>query len=307
MPPSRVAPATSGWRPATSSQIPLPCRDLTSREGGIRSVPRGHPPPSPAPQSLEIKPLEAGPVPATDLAMSTSSAPAAPHPSVRLASDEDLVATLLCTRGTRVEARKKAGRLLSDVGGLAGLARLGEATGQFEGIPTQAAQRLIAAVEIGLRCAQPTHDQTSVVASSEDIVALLGPRLRHLMHEQVWMVGLDARNVVTSRCRVAEGGQHGCALLARDVLRLAVQLGAHAFVLAHNHPGGDPRPSAEDVHLTEQLSSAAVCVGIPLIDHVIVTRRGHSSMLKLGLIPDLSWERGSRRVAESRSSIGRSG
>lgn len=236
--------------------------------------------------------------------MSTTTAPANPLSSVRLASDEDLVATLLSTRGTRGEARKKAARLLSDVGGLAGLARLGDATNQFDGLPTQAAQRLIAAVEIGLRCAQPTHDPTSVVASSEDIVALLGPRLRHLMHEQVWMVGLDARNVVTSRCRVAEGGQHGCALLARDVLRLAVQLGAHAFVLAHNHPGGDPRPSAEDVHLTEQLSSAAVCVGVPLIDHVIVTRTGHTSMLNLGLIPNLSWEGASRRVAEFRRRAG---
>lgn len=170
-----------------------------------------------------------------------------------------------------------------------GLARLGGAA-HIDGLAPGVAHRLAVAVELGLRCAEPSLKPVPVVSCSEDIVALLGPRLRSLQHEQVWMVGLDARNGVTSRCRVAEGGQHGCALLVRDVLRVAVQFGAHCFVLAHNHPGGDPRPSAEDVHLTEKISAAALCVGIPLLDHVIITRRAHTSLLKLGLIPEMGEE-----------------
>lgn len=210
------------------------------------------------------------------------------HASARHASTEDLLTVLLAGRGGRGPARKKAARLLAACGGLAGLARLGEGVRHVEDLAPVAADRLAAAFELGLRCAQPTGRRTAVIACSDDIVAQLGPRLRHLMHEQVWMIGLDARNVVLATCRIAEGGQHGCALLARDVLRVAVQIGAHSFVLAHNHPGGDPRPSAEDVHLTEQIASAAACVGIPLIDHVIVTRSGHSSLLNLGLVPNLT-------------------
>ena len=229
-----------------------------------------------------------GPGRASLLAMKTS-APSQPS-SARQASDEELVANLMSGRGGRQAARKKAARLLSDFGGLAGLARIGGAAAQLEKLDPGEATRLAAAVELGMRCSEPMRERPAVVVSSDDIVALLGPRLRHLMHEQVWMVGLDARNAVTSKCRIAEGGQHGCALLARDVLRVVVQLGAHAFVLAHNHPGGDPRPSAEDVHLTEQISAAAACVGVPLIDHVIVTRSGHTSLLNLGLIPDLASE-----------------
>ena len=218
-----------------------------------------------------------------------ASRPTPPYAHPKLASDEDLVATLVADR-VGSASRKRAEDLLSQVGGLPGLARLGDAIPRFDGIAPAAAHRLAVAVEIGLRCAEPSLKPVPVVSCSDDVVAVIGPRLRYLQHEQVWMVGLDARNGVTSRCRVAEGGQHGCALLVRDVLRVAVQFGAHCFVLVHNHPGGDPRPSAEDVHLTEKISAAALCVGIPLLDHVIITRRGHSSLLKLGLIPEMGEE-----------------
>jgi DNA repair protein RadC len=218
-----------------------------------------------------------------------ASRPTPPYAHPKLASDEDLVATLVADR-VGSASRKRAEDLLSQVGGLSGLARLGDAIPRFDGIAPAAAHRLAVAVEIGLRCAEPSLKPVPVVSCSDDVVAVIGPRLRYLQHEQVWMVGLDARNGVTSRCRVAEGGQHGCALLVRDVLRVAVQFGAHCFVLVHNHPGGDPRPSAEDVHLTEKISAAALCVGIPLLDHVIITRRGHSSLLKLGLIPEMGEE-----------------
>ena len=222
------------------------------------------------------------------------------HAPARHASTEDLLAVLVSGRGGPTAARKKAVRLLAACGGLAGLARLGEGVRHVEDLAPIAAERLAAAVELGLRCAQPSSDRKTVVTCSEDIVAELGPRLRHLMHEQVWMIGLDARNVVLAKCRIAEGGQHGCALLARDVLRVAVQIGAQSFVLAHNHPGGDSRPSAEDVHLTEQIAGAAACVGVPLIDHVIVTRSGHTSLLNLGLIPDLSDELAERLPSRAR-------
>lgn len=232
--------------------------------------------------------------------MTTSTTLPTPGSSTRNATDAELVALLLRGRKGGEAAHRKAIAVLGDIGGLAGLARIGDATTLLDALDPTSALRLAAAVELGLRCARPTRDTLEVVASSDDVVKLLGPRLRHLMHEQVWFVGLDARNVVTSRCRIAEGGAHGCALLSRDVLRIAVQLGAHAFVLAHNHPGGDPRPSAEDVHLTEQVSAAATCVGIPLIDHIIVTRTGHSSMLNLGLIPSLAEDLNAFGVAKAR-------
>lgn len=209
------------------------------------------------------------------------------HPS--LVSDEELVACLLALRPGG-GSRQRAATLLKQVGGLAGLARIGPCYAPMTGVTANQVYRLAAALELGLRCAEPSLTPTSVVTCAEDIVAILGPRFRLLQHEQVWLLGMNARNVVTSRWQVAKGGQHGCALLARDVLRVAVQAGAQCFVLAHNHPGGDPRPSVEDVTLTEKLAVAALCIGIPLLDHVIVAQGGHVSMLQMGLIPEVEQE-----------------
>jgi DNA repair protein RadC len=66
-------------------------------------------------------------------------------------------------------------------------------------------------------------------------------------------------------------------------MRVAVHVGASSFVLVHNHPGGDARPSAQDIHLTESVAAASACVGIPLLDHVVVARGGRCSMLESGL------------------------
>ncbi len=265
--------------------------------GSRRDLPGG-PPPLGSSKPLENMGFGFGPTHASLGGMATSTR--TEWTSARQASDTELVATLVRGRKGKSDARRKASHLLGDVGGVPGLARLGDASSLMACLEPPEARRLAAAVELGLRCALPSSDPPVVVASSDDIVELLGPRLRHLLHEQVWLVALDARNVVTSRCRIAEGGQHGCALLTRDVLRAAVQLGAQAFVLAHNHPGGDPRPSSEDVHLTEQISAAATCIGIPLIDHIIVTRSGHTSLLNLGLIPSLAEDLATIPSAQSR-------
>lgn len=63
-----------------------------------------------------------------------------------------------------------------------------------------------------------------------------------------------------------------------DPLRLALRAAASGFVLVHNHPSGDPAPSAEDVAFTRRVASAAVVVGTPLLDHVVVARDGFSSV-----------------------------
>ena len=63
-----------------------------------------------------------------------------------------------------------------------------------------------------------------------------------------------------------------------DPLRLALRAAASGFVLVHNHPSGDPTPSAEDAVFTRRVASAAVIVGMPLLDHVVVARDGFSTV-----------------------------
>jgi hypothetical protein len=109
------------------------------------------------------------------------------------------------------------------------------------------------------------------------------PRIGALEEEQLWVLALDGRNRLRGLRCAARGGAHGLSVTARDILRAALSEGASAFIVVHNHPSGDHLPSAEDVWMTGQLQDAAEVVGVPLLDHVIVTADGsYSSLYQLG-------------------------
>jgi DNA repair protein RadC len=110
------------------------------------------------------------------------------------------------------------------------------------------------------------------------------PRLASLDHEELWALVLDGHQGLRAARRVASGGLHGLHVGARDPLRFALRDGGSAFVLVHNHPSGDPAASAEDVRFTEEVARAADVVGVPLLDHVIVSRGGYLSLLDEGVL-----------------------
>lgn len=125
------------------------------------------------------------------------------------------------------------------------------------------------------------------ISSSLDLLAIARMEFKDLPHEEVIVIGLSGTNQPLGVVRVAQGGIHGAALIPGDVLRPLVIIGATAFVIAHNHPSGDPRPSREDLELTRMLKSKADCAGIHLLDHLIVGGRGGgwASMRELNMIP----------------------
>jgi DNA repair protein RadC len=94
--------------------------------------------------------------------------------------------------------------------------------------------------------------------------------LANLPHEEVHLLLLNGRAEVIGTVKVGQGGLHGCALTARDVLCPVIAGGAGAFIMAHNHPSGDPTPSADDISMTAHIKKCADIVGIPLLDHIIV-------------------------------------
>lgn len=119
-------------------------------------------------------------------------------------------------------------------------------------------------------------DDRPSVSSPRDAALLLGG-LRDARREEVWVVTLDARHRPLSCETVAVGGINSSRLVPRDVLTPALRLGAVALIVAHNHPSGDPSPSRADRTVTEALRSACAVVGVALLDHIIVARRGHHS------------------------------
>jgi DNA repair protein RadC len=106
-----------------------------------------------------------------------------------------------------------------------------------------------------------------------------------LPHERFLCALVNGRNEIMALVRVSEGGLHGCAVLPADVLRPAVVAGASAIVVSHNHPSGNPEPSADDLQMTVVLKQASKALGISLLDHVIVAAGGQAtSLADLGLL-----------------------
>jgi DNA repair protein RadC len=200
--------------------------------------------------------------------------------------DAELLALLLGTGPKGRPAGQVAAELLESAGGLSGLVGCGaHALAEHRGVGLAKAARIAAGLELGRRVfVRASAARRLNLCSSNDVAAWAKPRLATLDHEQMWVLALDCRNGLRASRRIAEGGLHGCSIDARDVLRAVVREAASAFVLVHNHPSGDPTPSAEDVSLTHMIARAATAIGTPLVDHVIIGAESHVSLFDLGLV-----------------------
>ncbi len=124
------------------------------------------------------------------------------------------------------------------------------------------------------------HGSTAAAAVFRSVMA-------GLPHEEVWVALLNAKNDIMGLVRVSQGGMHGAALKPSDVLRPVIVSGASGFVMAHNHPSGDPTPSVADIEMTRLLLKASAIVGVTCADHLIVTEKG--DWQSLSEHPGLDW------------------
>ncbi len=206
---------------------------------------------------------------------------------ILMLTDADLLAIVLGTGAVGCPVLSLANGLLDRVGGLEGLGRLGPpALAEIPGIGIVKALRLSAGLEIGRRALMRSVQPRPQVCNSSIVASWFTARIGWKEHEELWAVSLDGRNGMRSARRVAQGGVHGLGITARDVLRVVLQDAAAALILVHNHPSGDPTPSQSDQDMTQKVFDAAHAVGLPLIDHVIVSSTGrYTSMLDLGILP----------------------
>ena len=110
--------------------------------------------------------------------------------------------------------------------------------------------------------------------------------------EHLIMLCLNQRNEVTGYKHLFSGGQDSSTVDCKIIFRSALLLGARQIIIAHNHPSGCLNPSEEDLAVTRQISNAGYISDIPLIDHIIHTRNGYTSIRDIR--PSLFHERGSR-------------
>jgi DNA repair protein RadC len=140
-----------------------------------------------------------------------------------------------------------------------------------KGLGKVKAQVLLAALEVGRRLQQEALPERAKICTPEDVVALLSVDAAALQREVFWVLNLDVKNRLNGRpFEVTQGILDASLVHPREVFREAVRSGSAAVVLAHNHPSGDPNPSAEDIRITRQLVEAGRVMDIRVMDHVIL-------------------------------------
>lgn len=150
--------------------------------------------------------------------------------------------------------------------------------------PGRAAQ-VLSALELGRR-AQRVKERRPRLRTPKEIHTYLFPNLSALRREVFHVLCFNPRNVLLADVRVAEGTMNACPVDPREVFAPALITRASALVLAHNHPSGDPEPSAQDISLTVQLVQAGRLLGITVLDHIIEGDGAYVSLMERGLFGD---------------------
>ncbi|HTA93415.1 MAG TPA: JAB domain-containing protein [Polyangiaceae bacterium] len=124
------------------------------------------------------------------------------------------------------------------------------------------------------------------LSNAEEVIRVYAARLSGLCHEVLLAIALDGQSRFMGEYEVSRGGRHGAAVMPADIFRPLIRASATAVILVHNHPSGDPQPSAEDVALTSAASLIGGLLGIPVLDHVIIGANGGGavSLWQMGLI-----------------------
>ncbi|HVU25934.1 MAG TPA: DNA repair protein RadC [Opitutus sp.] len=207
-------------------------------------------------------------------------------------SDTELLAMLLRSGTHGQDVLTLATRLIGESGSLAGL--IGWSAADFrrlKGIGPVKSLQLLTVMEIARRVLGQQAGDAPLLNRADLVAAHLQPVAHGLAVEKFWVLCLNRKNRLLRRVEVSSGTATSALAHPREVYREAIRESAAAVICAHNHPSGDPAPSAADLQLTRQLREAAKAVDIALLDHVIVGRasadpagRGFYSFREAGLL-----------------------
>ncbi|MGA8809517.1 MAG: DNA repair protein RadC [Thermoanaerobaculia bacterium] len=189
-------------------------------------------------------------------------------------SDAELVSLLIDADAP------KTSMLLRD--GLPAFARASW-TGRKQPVTRRQAARIVASLELSRRLASVT-DERHPVSDPEMIARSLLVRYAHHVQERLGAVYLDSKNRVLREREIYIGTLNSATVSTRDVLRFALDDHAASLIVFHNHPSGDPAPSAEDLLFTRKLVEAGKVLGVDVLDHIILGANRFVSLKQRGIM-----------------------
>ncbi len=189
-------------------------------------------------------------------------------------SDTELLAMLLRSGTRGHDVLTLATRLIAEAGSLAGLITWTETDfRRLKGIGRIKALQLLTVMEIARRVISQQAGESPLLESADLVAAYFAPHVAGLQVEKFWVLCLNRKNRLLKRVEISSGTASNSLVHPREVFREAIREGALAIIGVHNHPSGDPTPSAADLSVTRQLREAAKTIGIELIDHVIIGQK----------------------------------
>jgi DNA repair protein RadC len=199
--------------------------------------------------------------------------------------DYELLELFLYRSIPRADVKPLAKSLLARFGGLAGVlsAPLGDLRA-VAGVGDQVALDLKLMQEAALRLGRETLTKRPLISSWSALLAYVRTALAHEPREQFRVLFLDKKNQLIADELLGRGTVDHAPVYPREVARRALELSASAVILLHNHPSGDPTPSAADIDMTRQIVQATRALNIAVHDHLVVGRDGVASFKALGLV-----------------------
>lgn len=194
-------------------------------------------------------------------------------------ADYELLELILFLAIPRQDTKPIAKALIDEFGGFAeAVSAAPAALLKIKGMGEAAVVALKTVAAGAERLAREEASSAPVLSSFQAVIDYCRVAMARRAVEQFRVLFLDKQNVLIRDEVQGEGTIDQTPAYPREVARRALELGATAVILAHNHPSGDPTPSKADVDLTKQIAKAGAAVGVDVLDHVIVGRKGHVSL-----------------------------
>jgi len=199
--------------------------------------------------------------------------------------DYELLELLLFFSIPRIDTKPLAKALLERFGSLSGVLHASaEQLAEFERVDHFTITLFKAGCSVAERMAREEVSDQPVLDNWDKLVAYLHTAMAHQKVEQFRLLFLDRRNVLIADELQHRGTIDHTPVYPREVVKRALALDASALIMAHNHPSNHPAPSKPDIDMTRQVREAVEKVGIVLHDHLIISKKGHTSFRQMGLL-----------------------
>lgn len=199
-------------------------------------------------------------------------------------SDAELIAILIGSGSRNESAVDLSKRILASADNLNVLGKMSiSQLMNFKGIGEAKAITIISALELGRRRRAEDAVELVKITSSKRVFEIMQPIIGELPHEEFWVLFLNNSNKVISKSQLSKGGMTGTIVDVRLVFKLALESGATALILCHNHPSGNLQPSDADRKITKKIKLAGDSLDVKVLDHLIITETKYYSFVDEGI------------------------